>query len=177
MRIRTMLKINKLITVWVSSILNMPPLNSLTPEAKLIQVTSTATKHAHKCFLSWPGDFFPCFSLWVEGWLWLGWVVSFGGFDCCFLFVVGGARNESGSTLLTIILTHLKTNTQSVCGFGCTLFDPAQILLNHFLGQNGFLKMYSQICDLLLKLGVLFGGMKKLTLERDTRFARRGKTV
>jgi hypothetical protein len=37
--------------------------------------------------------------------------------------------------------------------------------------------MYSQICDLLLKLGVLFGGMKKLTLERDTRFARRGKTV
>jgi hypothetical protein len=81
------------------------------PEAKVIQVTSTATKHANKCFLSRPGGFFPYFSLWVEGWLWVGWVVSYGGFDCCFLFVVGGARNELESTLLTLVLTPLKTNT------------------------------------------------------------------
>jgi hypothetical protein len=37
--------------------------------------------------------------------------MSFGGFDCCFLFEVGGARNELGCTLLTLILTPLKTNT------------------------------------------------------------------
>jgi hypothetical protein len=36
MRIRTRRKIDKLITIWVSSILNTPPLNSLSPEAKLI---------------------------------------------------------------------------------------------------------------------------------------------
>jgi hypothetical protein len=40
-----------------------------------------------------------------------GWVVSFGGFECCFLFVVGGAGNELGSTPLTLILTPLKPNT------------------------------------------------------------------
>jgi hypothetical protein len=34
--------------------------------------------------------------------------------------------------------------------------------------------MRCQISDLLLKLGVLFGSMDKLTLERDTCFARRG---
>jgi hypothetical protein len=144
------------------------------PEAKVIQVTSTATKHANKCFLSRPGVFFPYFSLWVEGWLWVGWVVSYGGFDCCFLFVVGGARNELESTLLTLVLTPLKTNTQSVCGFGCTLHNMAQVLLNHFLAQNDFLKMCNQISDLLLKLGVLLGSMEKLTLERDTCFTRRG---
>jgi hypothetical protein len=33
-------------------------LNSLAPEAKLIQVTSTATKYANKSFLSWLGEFF-----------------------------------------------------------------------------------------------------------------------
>jgi hypothetical protein len=108
------------------------------------------TKRAHKCFLSQLGGFFPYFSLWVEGWLWVGWVMSFGGFNCCFLFVVGGAGNEFGSTLLTLILTPLKTNTQSVCRFGCTLLNLAQILLGHFLAQNGFLKMRSQISDLLL---------------------------
>jgi hypothetical protein len=97
----------------------MPPLNSLPPEAKLIQVTSTATKYANKCFLSRLGDFFPYFSLWV------GWVVSFGGFDYCFLFVVGGARNKLGSTLLTPILTPLKPNTQLVCELGCTLLNPS----------------------------------------------------
>jgi hypothetical protein len=89
----------------------MPPLNSLPSEAKLIQVTSMATKHANKSFLSQLGDFFSCLSLWVNGWLWVGWVVSFGGFDYCFLFVVGGAWNKLGSTLLTLILTSLKTNT------------------------------------------------------------------
>jgi hypothetical protein len=94
--------------------------------------------------------------------------VSFCGFDCCFLFVKGEARNELESTLLTLILTPLKTNTQFVCGFGCTLLNPTEILLNHFLAQNGFLNTRSQISDLLLKLGVLFGSMKKLTLERDT---------
>jgi hypothetical protein len=99
--------------------------------------------------------------------------VSFGGFDCCFLFVVGEAGNELGSTLLTLILTSLKPNTQSVCGLGCTLLNSAQILLKHFLAQDNFLMMCSQMCDLLLKLGVLFGIMEKLTLERDTRFTRR----
>jgi hypothetical protein len=138
-------------------------------------VTSTATKHANKSFLSQLGGFFPYFFLWVEGWLWVGWVVRFGGFDCCFLFVEGGARNKLGSTLLTLILTPLKPNTQSICGLGCTLLNPTQVLLNHFLAQNGFLKTYSQIGNLLLKLGVLYGSMKKLTLERDTCFTRRGQ--
>jgi hypothetical protein len=127
-----------------------------------------ATKDVNKSFLSQLGGSFHCFSLWV------GWVVSFVGFDCCFLFVVGGARNELGSTLLTLIHTPLKANTQSVCGFDCTLLNPAQILLNHFLDQNGFLKARSQISDLLLKLGVLLGSMENLTLERDTCFAWRG---
>jgi hypothetical protein len=137
-------------------------------------VTSTATKHANKSFLSRLGSFFPYFSLWVEGSLWVGWVVSFGGFDYCFLFVVGGARNKYGSTFLTLILTHLKPNTQSVCGLSCTLLNPAQILLYHFLTQSSFLKASSQIGNLLLKLGVLFGSMEKLTLERNACFTRRG---
>jgi hypothetical protein len=34
--------------------------------------------------------------------------------------------------------------------------------------------MCSQISDLLLKLGILFGSIEKLTLERETRFAQRG---
>jgi hypothetical protein len=63
----------------------MPLLDSLETEAKLIQVTSMATKHANKNFLSWLGSFFPHFSLGVERWLWIGWVVSFGGFDCFLL--------------------------------------------------------------------------------------------
>jgi hypothetical protein len=82
--------------------------------------------------------------------------------------VVGGAGNELGSTLLTLILTPLKTNTQFVCGFGCTLLNPTQIILNHFLTQNGLLKMCNQIGNLLLKIDVLFGSMEKLTLERAT---------
>jgi hypothetical protein len=149
-------------------------LNSLTPEAKLIQVIGTATNHAHKRFLSQLGGFFPHFSLRVEGRLWVGWVGSFGGFDWFLLLMVGGARNKLGSTLLTLILTPLKTNTQLVCGFGCTLLNPTQILLNHLLAQISFLKMRDQIGNLLLKLGVLSGSMEKLTLERITQFARRG---
>jgi hypothetical protein len=141
----------------------MPPLNSLSSEAKLIQVTNTTTKHANKRFLSRLGGFFSCFSFWVEGRLWVGWVVSFGGFDCYFLFVVGRARNKLGSTILTLILTPLKPNTQSVCGLGCTLLNLAQILLDHFLTQSSFLKMCSQIGNILLKLGVLFGSIEKLT--------------
>jgi hypothetical protein len=116
----------------------MPPLNSLPPEAKLIQVTNTGTKHANKRFLSRIWGFFSYFSLWVKGWLWVGWVVSFGEFNYCFLFVVGGVRNKLGSTLLTFMLTPLKSNTQSVCGLGYTLLNPTQVLLNHFLTKMVF---------------------------------------
>jgi hypothetical protein len=94
--------------------------------------------------------------------------------DCFLILVIGGAGNELGITLLTLILTPLKTNTQFVCGFDCTLLDPTQVILNHLLTQNGLLKMCSQIGNLLLKLGVLFGSMEKLTLERATQFTRRG---
>jgi hypothetical protein len=100
--------------------------------------------------------------------------VSFGGFDCFLLLVVGGAGNELGSTLLIRILTSLKTNTQFICGFGCTLLNPTQIILNHLLTQNGLLKTCSQIGNLMLKLGVLLGSMEKLTLKRATQFALRG---
>jgi hypothetical protein len=137
-------------------------------------VTRTAIKHANKGFLSQLGGFFPHFSLRVEGSLWIGWIVGFGGFDSFLLLVVGVVRNELGSTLLTLILTPLKTNTQFVCGFGCTLLDPTQIILDHFLAQSSFLKKCSQIGNLLLKLGVLFGSIEKLTLERATRITRRG---
>jgi hypothetical protein len=128
----------------------MPLLNSLTPKAKLIQVTSMTTKHAHKSFLSQLGGFFPHFSLRVEGRLWAGWVMCFGGFDCFLLLMVGRAGNEFGSTLLTLILIPLKTNTQFIYEFGCTLLNPTQIMLNHLLTQNGLLKTCSQISDLLL---------------------------
>jgi hypothetical protein len=134
-------------------------------------VTNTTTKCVNENFISQLGGFFPYFSLWIEGWLWVGWVVSFGGFDCCFLFVVGGARNKLVSTL---ILTPLKPNTQSVCGHGYTLLNLTQIFLDHLLTQVSFLRTCSQIGNLLLKLGVLFGSMKKLTLERNTCFTRRG---
>jgi hypothetical protein len=80
---------------------------------KLIQLTSRATKHANKNFLSQLGGFFPHFSLGVERWLWIGWVVSFGGFDCCFLFVLVGVRNKLGSTLLTLS-SHLLKSTRNL---------------------------------------------------------------
>jgi hypothetical protein len=126
-RIRTRWKIDELIMIFVSSIIKAPLLNSLATEAKLIQVTSTAIKYANKSFLSWLGNFFPHLSLGVEGWLWIGWVVSFGGFDCFLFLLVVGARNKLGSTLHTLVLTPLKTNTQFVCGLGCT----PQIDSNH----------------------------------------------
>jgi hypothetical protein len=84
--------------------------------------------------------------------------------------MVTGARNNLRSTLLILFLTSLKPNPQFLCGFGCTLHHPTQILLNHLLSQNSFLKMCSQIWNLLLKLGVFFDSMEKLTLERDTPF-------
>jgi hypothetical protein len=82
--------------------------------------------------------------------------------------VVVGVRNKLRSTPLTLVLTSLKTNTQFVCEFCVTLLNSTQIVLNHFLSQNSFLKLCSQIGNLLLKLDVLFGSMKKLTLERTT---------
>jgi hypothetical protein len=118
--------------------------------------------------------FFSHFSLGVEGMLWVRWVVSFDGFDYFLLLVVGEAGNELGSTLLTLIMTPLKSNTQFLCGFGCTLLNLAQVILYHFLAQSSFLKTCSQIGNLLLKLGVLFNSTKKLTLERTTQFTRRG---
>jgi hypothetical protein len=90
--------------------------------------------------------------------------------------MVAGARNKLRSTLLIFFLASLKTNPQSVCGFGCTLLNPAQIPLNHFLGQNGFLKTCSQISDLLLKVGVLFGSMKNLPL-RETHASHGGDKI
>jgi hypothetical protein len=112
-------------------------------------VTSTATKHANKNFLSWLRGFFSYFSLGVERWLWIRWVMSFGGFDCFLLLVVVGARNKLGRTLLTLVLTSLKANTQFVCGFGCTLFHMVQVILKHFLTHHSSLKMRSQVGNLL----------------------------
>jgi hypothetical protein len=72
----------------------VPPLKSLTPDEKLIQLTSTATKYANKGFLPGVGGFSLHFFL-----------------ECFLLFVVVGARNELRSTLLTLILISLKMNT------------------------------------------------------------------
>jgi hypothetical protein len=118
--------------------------------------------------------FFPHISLGVEGWLWIGWIVGFDWFECFLFFMVVGARNKLRSTLLTLFLTSYKLNTQFVCAFGCTLFNLAQILLNHFLTQNSLLKTCSQIGTLLLQLCVLFDSMKKITLERIMYYAWRG---
>jgi hypothetical protein len=112
-------------------------------------VISTVTKHANKRFLSWLGGFFPYLSLRFERWLWIGWVVSFGGFEYFLLFVVVGTRNKLGSTLLTLVLTSLKANTQFVCGLGCTLFQMVRVILNHLLAHHSSLKMRSQIGNLL----------------------------
>jgi hypothetical protein len=98
--------------------------------------------------------------------------VGFGWFECFLLFVVVGARNDLRSTLLTLILTSLKPNIQFVCGYVCTLLNPTQIILEHFLTQNSFLKTCSQIGNLMLKLDVLFDITEKLTLERGTRLHR-----
>jgi hypothetical protein len=146
----TQLESESVCPISVSSILKAPLLNSLTLEAKLIQVTSTATKYANKSFLSRLGGFSLHFFLWVEGWLWIGWVVGFGWVECFLLFVEVGARNKLGSTLLFLVLTSLNPNTQFLYGLGCTLLNPTQIHLNHFLAQNSSLKVRSQIGNLLL---------------------------
>jgi hypothetical protein len=117
-------------------------------EAALIQLTSMATKHANKSFLSWLGVF-SYLSLGFERCLWIGWVVSFGGFECFLLFVVVGARNKLGSTLLTLVLTSLKANTQFVCGLCCTLFHTVQVILNYLHAHHISLKTRSQIGNLL----------------------------
>jgi hypothetical protein len=88
--------------------------------------------------------------------------------------MVAGARNKLRSTLLILLITSLKPNPQSVCGFGCTVLNLTQVLLNHLLTQFSFLKSSHQIGDLLLKLGVLFDSMEKPTLERDTHFTQMG---
>jgi hypothetical protein len=92
--------------------------------AKLIQVTSMATKHVNKGFLFRLENFFPRFSLGVEGLFWTRCVVSFGVFDYFLLFVVVECRNKLGSSLLTLVLTPLKANARFVCGFGCTPVIP-----------------------------------------------------
>jgi hypothetical protein len=102
-------------------------------------------KYANKSFLSWLGGFFPYLSLELERWLWIGCVVSFSGFEYFLLFVVVGARNKLGSTLLTFVHTSIKTNTQIVYGHGCTLFHMVQVILNHLLAHHSSLKMRSQI--------------------------------
>jgi hypothetical protein len=71
-------KINKLIMIWVSSIVHMHLLHSLASKAKIIQVTRTTTKHANVNFLTWIWSIFLHTSLGVEGWLVTRWVVGFG---------------------------------------------------------------------------------------------------
>jgi hypothetical protein len=176
-RERARRKIRELITIWASGIVKAFLLNSLVTKAKLIQVTSTDTKHAHKCFLSWLGDFFLHISLGFEWWLWIGWVVGFGWFEWFLFFVVVGARNKLRSTPLTLVLTSLNTKSQFVCGFCGTLLNSTQIVLNHFLAQGSFLKMCSQIGNLLLKLGVHFDSMKSLPLREPHTTHREVKTV
>jgi hypothetical protein len=112
-RVRARRKIRESIMICVSGIVKAPLLNSLATEAKLVQVTGTATKHAHKSFISRLRGFFPHFSLWVKGWLWIGWVVSFGWFECFLLILVVGVRNKVRSTLLIIFL-HLSNPTPNM---------------------------------------------------------------
>jgi hypothetical protein len=101
--------------------------------------------------------------------------VSFSGFDCFLLFVVVGGRNKLGSSFLTLVITPLKDNTQFVCGFGCTLLNSTQVILNYFLTYNNSLKTSSQIGNLMFQLCILFGSIKTLTLERTTHYARRSQ--
>jgi hypothetical protein len=136
-------------------------------------VTSTTTKYANKSLLSWPGGFFSYLSLGVEIWLWIGWVVSFGRFECFLLFVVVGARNKLRSTPLTLVLSSLKANAQFVYdGFGCTLLNSTQAILNHFITQLGSLKTCRQVSNILFQLEVLFDSMQKLTLKSTINLTR-----
>jgi hypothetical protein len=106
--------------------------------------THPSESHGHKTckckFPHLPLKYFSSHLSWVEGWLEIGWVVSFDGFECFFLFVIIGDRNKLGSTLFSFILTSLQTNTQFICGFSCTLLNSTQVLLNHFLTHHGSLK-------------------------------------
>jgi hypothetical protein len=126
-------KINKLITMRVSSIIKAPLLYSLMTKPELIQVTSTATKYINKSFLSWLGYFFLYLSLGVERWLWIGCVVSFGGFECLLLFVIVGGRNKLRNTLLTHVLTSLRANTQfyvDLIALSFTWFKSSSIIFS-----------------------------------------------
>jgi hypothetical protein len=99
-------------------------------------VTGTTTKYAYRSFLYQLGGFFPHFFLGVEGRLWVGWVVSFDGFDYFLILVEGGARDKLRSILLTLVLTPLKANTQFICGFDCTLLNPAQVICSKQFSQD-----------------------------------------
>jgi hypothetical protein len=68
-------------------------------------------------------------------------------------------------------------NPQSVCGLGCTLLNPVQILLNHLLTQSNFLKTSSQIDNLLLKLDVLLVAWRSLPLRETHASQGEDKTV
>jgi hypothetical protein len=78
-------------------------------------VNNIATKLANKTFLFRLEGFSPHFSLEVEGWLWIGWVVSFCGFDCFLLFVIVGCdRTPSGrgsSTRISLSDSRRSENT------------------------------------------------------------------
>jgi hypothetical protein len=73
--------------------------------------------------------------------------------------------------LFSLLFSHLSKPTPNLYVDLVALSStPTQVLFNHFLTQNSFLKTCSQIDNLLLKLGILFGSIEKLTLKRDTRF-------
>jgi hypothetical protein len=72
-----------------------------------------ATKHANENLLSQLGEFSLHISLWVEGWLWIGWVMGFGWFECFLFFMAAGARNKLRSTLLTLF-SHLSNPIQNL---------------------------------------------------------------
>jgi hypothetical protein len=91
--------------------------------------------------------------------------------------VVVGARKKLRSTLPTLILTPLKSDTQFICGLGCTLLNPTQVLLNQLLTHHSSFMVRSQIEYLLLQLSDLIGSMQKITLERTTHLAQGDKTL
>jgi hypothetical protein len=91
--------------------------------------------------------------------------------------VVVEARNELINTFLTLILTPLKSNTQFICGFGCTLLNLAPVILYHFLAQNSFLKTCNQIGNLLLKLDVFLIVWKSLPLREPHASHEEDKTL
>jgi hypothetical protein len=127
----------------------MHVLNSLAPKAKLIQVISTAIKHANKSFLSRRGGFFPHFFLWIEGWLWIGWVVGFDWFECFLFFVVVRARIKLEHS--SPPLSHMSQTQHPICMW--IWLHSLQHGSNHsqsFFHKNSLLKMCSHIGNLLL---------------------------